>query len=603
MINNLRVSLTKYGVREIIPLLKNDQLENFLNGLYTPSRSIDMPQISAALGTNIAEDLPTYWTEIRPYTEQLGAFCLTAVIFSHIELINVFENSGTELRKGIIKKVSLSEKVFTNLRGLMVDSGVSPQWALEFDKVPYDFSDLLSSGEVGLLVMRLLRDRLAKIGWNEPTYTNQEFYRNFLDQCKFYGFHKVFNIPFEEFSNWMNGQSVKMEETSKITFRAGWETETRQMDSHLAVSLSTKPFLIITGSSGTGKTYGVRKLAAALNPTDDPEFNLTFIAVEAGWKDGRHLVGYRNPFGSSGEVYQPTPLINMLLKANSKRHQNIPFFVLFDEMNLSHVEMYFAKFLSLMETSRHRGLHAHPLLSVADLDLMLKYYENNHEFTSYILEAKTNNGLFVPPNIFFVRTVNIDETTYMFSLKVLDRAFVIEKNTLSPITLRSGGIDFNCELSLSHMHEYLIGSTFEEFRQGFVGKDGYETVELGGQSTLIPSCVLEFLEEVYFIMRNFPFGYRVVIECSEYYLKAKELYYCSNETISWLNNDNRIFDEILLQKILPKMHGNRKQLSKTLKEIESLCKLDGNIRFPKTLAKIESMEVNLMTLGYSGFVC
>lgn len=603
MINKLKVSLTKYGVREIIPLLREDKLKDFLNGTYDPGRTIDMPQFKSALGLYNGA-LPIYWEDIRSYPEQLGAFCLVAVIFSHEILIDVFRQSGNESRKGVIRRETLDDKVFTNLRGLMVDSGVSLPAAMNSNDVPYDFSNLLSSGEVGFLVKQLLMDRLVFIGWSEATIQISEFYRGFFEQCAFYRFNEVFNITIEQLTSWMEGQAIMPNaEEADSPLRNGWEGEEIEFDPHLAVSLATKPFLIITGSSGTGKTYGIRRFAAAVNPSANPEFNMTFIAVEAGWKDGRYLIGHRNPFGTNGEVYQPTALINMLLKASSAAFRQIPFFVLFDEMNLSHVEMYFAKFLALMETARHRGLHSQPLLTVADLELLLKYYKHSHEFTTYILEAQSNSGLYIPPNVFFIGTVNIDETTYMFSPKVLDRAFVIEKNTSSPSTLRTGTSAIYGRMTKESMHRFLLGEEFDPFRQNLDGQEGFEAISMNGESIVIPTDVLDFLESIYLLLQNFPFGYRTVIECAEYALKARQLYEDTHRSIPWLVDQNSLFDEILLQKVLPKLHGNRKQLGKTLKDIENICMQDEQTLFPKTLSKILAMEHNLMTLGYCGFVC
>lgn len=603
MISNLKVSLTKYGVRAIIPLLRENKLMDFLNGVYDPGRAIDMPQIKGALGVYDG-GLPSYWEEIKSHPEQLGAFCLVAVIFSHKVLIDVFRESGNESRKGVIRRETLDEKVFTNLRGLMVDSGVSPYAAITSGHVPYDFSNLLSSGEAGLLVKQLLVDRLSIIGWKETSARTSEFYRGFFDQCEFYQFHMVFNIAVEQFRCWMEGQAVTPSfEEEVYPLRNGWEGEEIEFDPHLAVSLATKPFLIITGSSGTGKTYGIRRFAAVLNPSENPEFNMTFIPVEAGWKDGRHLIGYRNPFGPNGEVYQPTPLINMLLRASSAAFRHIPFFVLFDEMNLSHVEMYFAKFLALMETARHRGLDSQPLLTASDLDLLLKYYEQSHEFTTYILEAQSNNGLYIPPNVFFIGTVNIDETTYMFSPKVLDRAFVIEKNTSSPSTLRNETSAMYGSMTRSLVNRFLLGEEFDPYRQSLDGQEGFEAISMYGDSIVIPTDVLDFLESVYILLQSFPFGYRIVIECAEYALKARQLHEGTHRSIPWLVDQNSLFDEMLLQKVLPKLHGNRKQLGKTLKDIEDKCKQGEQIIFPKTYSKILAMEHNLMTLGYCGFIC
>lgn len=609
MLEDLRVSLTKHGVLELINIIRRGQLVDYLNGQYRPARSMDQPQIKAVLGipTYDPAQLPTYWNEIERSPEQIGMFCLVGIIFSHYELIQAFQNASSENMRGVLRRGQFDDvKVFTNIRGVLEASGAVNHNAFNRDDVPYDFTVLFSSGEVGLLVKQLLKDRLIKIGWVETPVGNQrEYIRTFIEQCIFYNFHKVFSLTGSQFQSWIEGNDLLPETNSRIEWKENWEEQVTEVDTHLLVSLATKPFLILTGSSGTGKTYGVRQLANSLNPTTDASFNITFIAIEAGWKDGRHLVGFKNPFGNDGEIYQPTSLVNMLLKANSSMFQNIPFFILFDEMNLSHVEMYFAKFLALLETARHHGLHSEPLIHINDLILMLKYYHNNFEYTSYIQEAIGNGGLIIPPNVFFIGTVNIDETTYMFSPKVLDRAFVVEKNTALPssvigITAQSG---IMTDMSIVNVNAFLLGSQFADYRNDLNGNEGYDTLIINGESFAIPTVVISFLDEVYRILSIFPFGHRIVTECLEYYLKANELTIYLGNTMPWFSEDNLLFDEMLMQKILPKLHGNRKQLTKTLEGIITFTQSGGNVRYPKTKAKLDAMKETLMTVGYCGFVC
>ncbi|KMZ43539.1 MULTISPECIES: hypothetical protein [Bacillales] len=609
MLEDLKVSLTKFGVIEVINIIKNGQLEEYLDGTYEASHKIDRPQINAALGIteNDPSTVPVYWKEIDNFPELIELFCLVAVIFSHHDLIKKFKESRSEAMRGVLHKDSFSDvKVFTNVRRLLLHSGAAPVTAERSDNVPYDFSPLFANSNVGRLIKQLLLDRLKRINWNDtPSLDQREFYRSFIEQCVFYGFHEVFSVTQDQLVRWFDGEAIL--NTNRVDNWLGneWQGKIVQVDTHLLLSLATKPFLILTGSSGTGKTYGVRRLASLLNPTDDPDFNLTFIAVEAGWKDGRHLIGYKNPFGEKGEVYQPTPLIKMLLKASSEIHQNIPFFVLFDEMNLSHVEMYFAKFLALLETARHKGLHNQPLLSKNDLELMLKYFENSSEYTSYILEAIEYGGLYIPQNVFFIGTVNIDETTYMFSPKVLDRSFVIEMNTLPPSSLRDSTADTKttAELSIIQVSAFLLEGGFKGFRDSLGDGDGFEALNINGQTEVVPSNVLNFMEEVYKVMSLYPFGYRIVTECIDYFIKALHLQQILRGSLNWITNENSLYDEMLMQKILPKLHGNRKQLSKTLSELQVFCKKGNEVRFPKTLEKVKAMENQLVTIGYSGFIC
>jgi 5-methylcytosine-specific restriction protein B len=211
----------------------------------------------------------------------------------------------------------------------------------------------------------------------------------------------------------------------------------RMLNTRIAKSLLSKPFLILAGPSGSGKTREAIQLAKLLC---DADF-WAVVAVGADWTDNRHVVGYLNPLktidGKSDglPVYEATEILKLLMHANDPEHRHLPHFLILDEMNLSHVERYFADFLSAMELGDKEGaikLHAAGL-------------------------AKSREGLDVPgqidfpQNLFVIGTVNIDETTYMFSPKVLDRANVLEcrptlkqlqeaaKNLGSPLASRGLG--------------------------------------------------------------------------------------------------------------------------------------------------------------------
>lgn len=162
-------------------------------------------------------------------------------------------------------------------------------------------------------------------------------------------------------------------------------------------SLLAKPFVILTGNSGTGKTRISKQFAEYLEwESDEGKKNWVIIPVGADWTDNTKILGYYNPLAEDGNgKYEKTKIVELIEEAN--RHKEIPYFVILDEMNLSHVERYFSDFLSHMETPD----------------------------TPFELEGYTRR-LDYPENMFVVGTVNIDETTYMFSPKVLDRANVIE---------------------------------------------------------------------------------------------------------------------------------------------------------------------------------
>ena len=163
-------------------------------------------------------------------------------------------------------------------------------------------------------------------------------------------------------------------------------------------SLLTKPFVILTGLSGSGKT----KLAQAyVQWICQEESQYRIIPVGADWTNREPLLGYPNALKPEEYVKPDSGVIDLIIQANS--NPELPHFLILDEMNLSHVERYFADFLSVMESNEEIPLYA---------------------------EGTVDNGvpskLKVPANLFIIGTVNIDETTNMFSPKVLDRANTIE---------------------------------------------------------------------------------------------------------------------------------------------------------------------------------
>ncbi len=233
----------------------------------------------------------------------------------------------------------------------------------------------------------------------------------------------------------------------------------------------------------------------------DNTFNHVFIPIEAGWTDGRHLLGYRNPFGRTGETYASTPLISLLLRANHPNFQHVPFFIVLDEMNLSHVEMYFSQFLSSMETTGSK--HPEAVLTANDLELLLRSGLTAIEAT-YVEQALKAGGVYLTPNLMIVGTVNVDETICMFSPKVLDRAFVLEFPTITP------------------------SQTPEDFALTIADTATEAAKELA--KLLVSSSdrqpdrdVLEFLDQVYDRLGPFRFGPRVTLVAQRYPSSVKSL--------------------------------------------------------------------------------
>lgn len=162
-----------------------------------------------------------------------------------------------------------------------------------------------------------------------------------------------------------------------------------------------KPFVVLTGLSGSGKT----KLAQAFTDWIAVENTAKIVPVGADWTNSEKILGYPNALDPDKYVLPDTGVLKLMLDARD--NPGLPFFLILDEMNLSHVERYFADFLSTMESEG-----------------TIKLYDGKARFADD--GTPVPSVLEWPTNLFVIGTMNVDETTYMFSPKVLDRAQVIE---------------------------------------------------------------------------------------------------------------------------------------------------------------------------------
>ena len=343
-------------------------------------------------------------------------------------------------------------------------------------------------------------------------------------------------------------------------------------------SLLAKPFVILTGNSGTGKTRISKQFAEYLEYKYEKENedgsktekkNWTVVPVGADWTDNAKVLGFYNPLGNDGKgKYEKTGILKLIEEANE--HDNIPYFLILDEMNLSHVERYFSDFLSHMETP--------------DTPFELDGYEGTIDY---------------PENLFVVGTVNIDETTYMFSPKVLDRANVIEFKPQKEevMSLFSNvGVSSKVVTANDGSAEAFLRLS-KEIRTGKLAIDDdsnhyYEDVDNTKSN-------MEFVEavfsDIYGIVEDndFEFAFRTVKEIRQYISAAYEL--AENKEI----NLNKTIDEQLLQKVLPKIHGNKKEIGQLLDNLSELC---DKYRLILSKNKIEQMKGKLAKVQYASFI-
>ena len=331
------------------------------------------------------------------------------------------------------------------------------------------------------------------------------------------------------------------------------------------LSLKTKPFVILTGISGTGKTKIAQIFADYMCQNDSPEEKkkrIAFIPVRPDWMDNRGLLGYYNVLQ---EKYVKTPLLELLLAAKS--NPNKPHFIILDEMNLAKVEYYFSDFLSIMESRTPDKLEGEAI----------PLYDKDQEQDSTVPYE-----IHIPQNVYFTGTVNVDESTYMFSPKVLDRANVIEFNqvVLDRKIQKIGNNEDKFLLSDSEVIDFL----YEE-KQQLVQFSDLKNNDLAQVSDVIVELLMAL--EKY----NMHFGYRVADEMARFIILSKD----NINKFNW----KEALDIQILQKILQKLHGTRAKLEDPIKDLINYCK---GHEFTRSEGKLKNRKKNLNNNGYASFI-
>jgi hypothetical protein len=305
-------------------------------------------------------------------------------------------------------------------------------------------------------------------------------------------------------------------------------------------SLLTKSFVILSGLSGSGKT----KLAQAfVQWICQDESQYCIVPVGADWTNREPLLGYPNALKTDEYIKPDNGALDVIIEANN--HSELPYFLILDEMNLSHVERYFADFLSVMESKGEISLFA---------------------------EGTVNNGvpakLSLPANLFIIGTVNIDETTYMFSPKVLDRANTIEfrvtKDEIENFFANQKVVDMN-KLKTQ-------GASMSQSFLELAEKTKFEGLDL----TDIHKTLLSFFEQLK--KTGAEFGYR---SATEIIRLINQLTVIDTD----LSADEKL-DIAIMQKLLPKLHGSRRKLCPVLITLGGFC-------VDKT--KVENVEKDVFT--------
>lgn len=309
----------------------------------------------------------------------------------------------------------------------------------------------------------------------------------------------------------------------------------------------------------------------------DPNYKI--VPVGANWTENRHVLGFYNVIT---EEYNETPSYSLIKAA--KNDIGSPYFLILDEMNLSHVERYFADFLSAIESGQPIPL-----------------YSNDDE----------NYELDIPDNLLIVGTVNVDETTYMFSPKVLDRANTIEFPTMAAKEYMNSDFkefDFKNinylmnpleDLDVRNMNVYDLKDIFM-----FINcSEGNLWDVLSNELDLFQSILKKI---------NFDFGFRVINEILRFMFVSWRY---EDSPQNW-ENWERYFDAQIKQKILPKLHGSQKAIGQTINELFNACLIErknnadarlvdltkDDCRYYTSAVKLQNMAKILSNQRYVSFI-
>ncbi len=312
------------------------------------------------------------------------------------------------------------------------------------------------------------------------------------------------------------------------------------------ICLKTKPFVILAGLSGTGKSKLSQLYAEAIGHTPRSGRYLR-LAVRPSWNDDRFLLGYLNTI--TGE-YVMEPAVEFILRAEKDR-DNLYFFCL-DEMNLSHVEYYFSQFLSALEEENTSDRKI-PLFSEATEKRMVKQGK----------EIDFDRSVILPPNLLFTGTINVDETTQPLSDKVIDRANTLEF--------------FDVELDKIPERQPLP----EMIR---ISSQMWQSYSVQQPCTTFRPKVLEISR----ILNHagLGLGYRV--------LREIELYLANS---SGLLSPEVAFDLQVKQRILPRVRGTS-TIRETVRDLATFMRSNN---LPRSCGRVEEMEIRLKRDGYTSF--
>lgn len=367
-------------------------------------------------------------------------------------------------------------------------------------------------------------------------------------------------------------------------------------------AIKTKPFVILGGFSGTGKSIEVKALAFAtcpcdgvLNVSETSPGNYLLVSVKPNWHDATDITGFHS---SVQGKYFVTDFIRFLVKAKMYEDKNVPFFVCLDEMNLAPVEEYFADFLSVIE-SRKRKIDGKIVTDAlvpssvfneqysADYNIFmdlgmelvneqwkaddinaLPQDEQSEAFVRQdIVDDLKKNGLTIPQNVVIMGTVNMDDTTNSFSRKVIDRAMTFET-----LVGKFSQDYFENDLALSYAKNPRNGALFISDEVRATEMLTAKRFKLNNDEK---ERIINFINGINEDLNGTPFkiSYRILNETILLYRSKKEIASLMNENggfeddVKFDTDLNAIFDDILIQKVLPRIEGDYEKCNSCLTKL------------------------------------
>ncbi|CED93602.1 AAA domain-containing protein [Romboutsia ilealis] len=338
-------------------------------------------------------------------------------------------------------------------------------------------------------------------------------FMRFLYSYVFPTFNKEENINDEDIVE-MDGEIIVIDIINKVSDyikNQGYNYTYNQL-SNLYLSLKTKPFTILAGISGTGKSKIIRLLADAI------QADYTLISVRPDWNDATDLIGYKN----LDDKFIKGQLTKAILKA--QQNKNKSHLICLDEMNLARVEYYLSDYLSIIESRKKVG---QDIIT----DNIVEYQENGE-----------NIKLHIPDNIYIIGTVNMDDTTFQFSRKVLDRANTIE---FSDVDLDNLFFEVNEKVESLNVSNDFLKTTY------------LKTMDIEPEYREYAKEVNKKIIEINEILKKSQkqFAYRVRDEILFYLVENKK---------ANLLHEDTAFDYQIMQKILPAISGSEESIYQVL---------------------------------------